>query len=67
MAKATGATRLPKKDYEARVPALCGVLVQMQVSLQRAPFAAEIPRETIPLLEDLGKSTAIGTAEASAL
>ena len=38
MAKATGATRLPKKDYEARVPALRGALVQMQVALQHAPF-----------------------------
>jgi len=38
MAKAIGATRLPKKDYEARVPALRGALVQMQVALQHAPF-----------------------------
>ena len=38
MAKAIGATRLPKKDYEARVPALRGALVQMQVGLQKAPF-----------------------------
>jgi polyphosphate:AMP phosphotransferase len=38
MAKANGATRLPKKDYEARVPALRGALVQMQVALQHAPF-----------------------------
>jgi len=38
MAKANGAQRLPKKDYEARVPALRGALVQMQVALQHAPF-----------------------------
>jgi polyphosphate:AMP phosphotransferase len=38
MAKANGATRLPKKDYEARVPTLRGALVQMQVALQQAPF-----------------------------
>ena len=38
MAKAFGATRLPKKDYEARVPALRGALVQMQVALQKASF-----------------------------
>ena len=38
MAKATGATRLPKKDYEARVPALRRALVQMQLALQHAPF-----------------------------
>ena len=38
MAKANGATRLPKKDYEARIPGLRGALVQMQVALQSAPF-----------------------------
>src|SRR5438477_1876230 len=38
MAKAK-ATRMPKKDYEARVPLLRAGLVQMQVELQRAPFS----------------------------
>ena len=38
MAKANGDRRLPKKDYEARVPALRAGLVQMQVALQHAPF-----------------------------
>ncbi len=38
MAKANGAPRLPKKDYEARVPALRAGLVQMQLALQHAPF-----------------------------
>jgi polyphosphate:AMP phosphotransferase len=38
MAKANGVQRLPKKEYEARVPALRGALVQMQVALQHAPF-----------------------------
>lgn len=38
MAKSRGASRLPKRDYEARVPALRAGLVQMQVELQHAPF-----------------------------
>lgn len=38
MAKANGVRRLPKKDYEARIPALRAALVQMQVALQQAPF-----------------------------
>src|SRR5260221_2959884 len=39
MAKASDARRMPKKDYEARVPLLRAELVQMQVALQQAPFA----------------------------
>jgi polyphosphate:AMP phosphotransferase len=38
MAKASGGRRMPKKDYEARVPLLRAGLVQMQVELQHAPF-----------------------------
>lgn len=38
MAKASGGKKLAKKDYEARVPALRGALVQMQVALQHASF-----------------------------
>ena len=38
MAKSRGVSRLPKRDYEARVPALRAELVQMQVALQHAPF-----------------------------
>ena len=38
MAKANGDRRLPKKDYEARIPALRAALVRMQVALQHAPF-----------------------------
>jgi polyphosphate:AMP phosphotransferase len=38
MAKSRAAFRLPKRDYEARVPALRAALVQMQVDLQHAPF-----------------------------
>lgn len=38
MAKANGDRRLPKKDYEARVPALRAGLVRMQLALQHAPF-----------------------------
>src|SRR5437868_3363303 len=38
MAKASAGRRMPKKDYEARVPLLRAGLVQMQVALQRAPF-----------------------------
>ena len=38
MAKSSARRRLPKKDYETRVPALRAALVQMQVELQRAPF-----------------------------
>jgi polyphosphate:AMP phosphotransferase len=38
MAKASPARRLPKKDYEARVPGLRADLVQMQVALQAARF-----------------------------
>lgn len=37
MAKARGG-RMPKKDYEARVPTLRAELVQMQVALQHAAF-----------------------------
>ena len=39
MAKSRGGSRLPKRDYEARVPALRADLVQMQVELQHAPFS----------------------------
>lgn len=38
MAKANPRRRLPKKDYEARVPLLRAELVQMQVALQGAAF-----------------------------
>jgi polyphosphate:AMP phosphotransferase len=38
MAKANGVRRLPRRDYEARLPALRAGLVQMQVALQHAPF-----------------------------
>lgn len=38
MAKANGGRRMPKKDYEVRVPILRAELVQMQVALQKARF-----------------------------
>lgn len=38
MPKASDERRLPKKDYEARVPLLRAGLVEMQVALQQAPF-----------------------------
>jgi polyphosphate:AMP phosphotransferase len=38
MAKANDGRRMPKKDYEARVPLIRADLVQMQVALQSAPF-----------------------------
>jgi polyphosphate:AMP phosphotransferase len=38
MAKSRVASRLAKRDYEARVPALRAELVQMQVDLQHASF-----------------------------
>lgn len=38
MAKERDARKIPKKDYEARVPLLRAELVQMQVALQRAKF-----------------------------
>ena len=39
MGKASDAPRMPKRQYEARVPLLRAGLVQMQVSLQRSPFS----------------------------
>jgi len=39
MAKSRGERRLPKREYEARVPVLRAGLVQMQVALQAAPFS----------------------------
>jgi polyphosphate:AMP phosphotransferase len=39
MAKATEPRRMPKREYEARVPALREALIRLQVSLQSAPFA----------------------------
>jgi polyphosphate:AMP phosphotransferase len=38
MAKTTDDRRLPKKEYEARVPDLRAALVQMQVELKASPF-----------------------------
>jgi len=38
MGKANEVRRMPKRQYEARVPLLRADLVQMQVALQRAPF-----------------------------
>jgi polyphosphate:AMP phosphotransferase len=38
MAKASDERRMPKREYEARVPALREALVQFQVELQHAPF-----------------------------
>src|SRR3954466_14813625 len=38
MAKAE-ARRMPKRDYEARVPVLREALIQLQVALQPAPFS----------------------------
>jgi len=39
MAKATEPRRMPKREYEARVPALREALIRLQVALQPAPFA----------------------------
>src|SRR5262245_57707767 len=39
MAKATDERRLAKREYEARVPALREGLIQLQITLQRAPFS----------------------------
>lgn len=39
MAKASDARRMPKRDYEARVPVLREALIQLQVALQSAPFS----------------------------
>jgi polyphosphate:AMP phosphotransferase len=38
MPKPTDERRMPKREYEARVPALREALVQVQVKLQQAPF-----------------------------
>jgi polyphosphate:AMP phosphotransferase len=38
MAKAQDARRMPKKDYEARVPLVREELIQMQVTMQQAGF-----------------------------
>src|SRR4051812_15897473 len=38
MPKANRGKRMPKKEYEARLPLLRAELVQMQVELQRSPF-----------------------------
>jgi len=38
MAKAQDSRRMPKKDYEARVPQVREELIQMQVTLQQAQF-----------------------------
>lgn len=39
MAKVTEPRRMPKREYEARVPALREALIRLQVALQPAPFA----------------------------
>src|SRR3954468_8668016 len=39
MAKATDPERMPRRKYEARVAALREALIQLQVSLQSAPFS----------------------------
>jgi polyphosphate:AMP phosphotransferase len=39
MSKAGTLTRLPKRDYEARVPEVREALIQLQVALQGAPFS----------------------------
>src|SRR5690349_4182700 len=39
MAKPSEERRMPKRDYEARVPVLREALIQLQVALQRAPFS----------------------------